>query len=234
MFQYSTEETFQDGQTIVEEGDSGDWIYVVESGEVEISKKVYGEKAIIDVLKPGGVFGEIAFFTKAPRTATARAIGVTKVGIIDRNFIDHELNKLSGSFQTILNSLALRLRKTTDIAMQVKLRRKIPRAPKVLSLSFKSKEGFFDSFSDNINADGAFIKTSKPLAKGERFFLKLVLPNDPKPLKIDCEVCWSQTKPDDPALRHPGMGIKFINISNADKNRLKEELSEVDSSSNRQ
>ena len=40
MFKISSYETFQDGQTIFEEGSHGDWIYVVEEGEVEISKPV--------------------------------------------------------------------------------------------------------------------------------------------------------------------------------------------------
>ena len=207
---------------------------MIESGEVEISKKILGETVVIEILKPGDAFGELGFITKAPRTATARAVGTTKVGIIDRNFLDHELNKLSSGFQFVLRSIASRLRKTTEIASQAKLRRQSPRINKALSLSFKSKGGFIDAFSENLSADGIFIKTSKPLAKGERFFLKLMLPNDPESLTIDCEVCWSQTKPDDPALRHPGMGIKFIKISNADKKRLKEELSKVDSTSNRQ
>ena len=38
MFQIASYETFQDGQIIFEDGSNGDWIYVVEEGEVEISK----------------------------------------------------------------------------------------------------------------------------------------------------------------------------------------------------
>jgi len=227
MFQFSTEETLQDGETIFEEGNSGDWVYVIQSGAVEISKKVMGEKVVVEVLKPGDVFGELGFIAKTPRTATARSVGVTKVGIIDRNFLDHELNKLSGSFKTVLISLALRLRKTTDIAMQVKLRRKNPRVPKVLSLAFKTKEGFIDAFSDNLSADGIFIRTSKPLAKEEQFLLKLTLPGYSEQLKIDCEVCWSQIKPVDPSLRHPGMGARFTKISKADRQKVIAELAKA-------
>ena len=224
MFQFSTEETYNDGEAIFAEGASGDWIYVIQSGSVEISKMVMGEKVIIEILKPGDVFGELGFISKTPRTATARAVGPTRVGIIDRTFLDHELNKLSGSFKTVLQSLALRLRKTTDIATQINLRRKSPRVPKVLSLGFKTKGGFIDAFSDNLSADGIFIRTSKPLPKGERFILKLTLPNAKEPLKIDCEVSWSQTKPDDPALRHPGMGSRFTRISKTDRQKVMEEI----------
>jgi len=39
MFQTAIEEKYTDGQIIFKEGSSGDWIYVIESGAVEISKK---------------------------------------------------------------------------------------------------------------------------------------------------------------------------------------------------
>jgi len=148
-YKFATEEIYDDGDTIFKEGNSGDWIYVIQSGSVEISKNVMGEKVVIEVLKTGDVFGELGFITKSPRTATATAIGSTQLGIIDRNFLDHEMNKLSGSFKTVLHTLATRLRKTTDAATQVKLRRNNSRLSKVLSLTFKTKEGFIDSFSDN-------------------------------------------------------------------------------------
>jgi uncharacterized protein (TIGR02266 family) len=97
-------------------------------------------------------------------------------------------------------------------------------------LTFKTKEGFIDSFSDNLSADGIFIRTTKPLAKGERFALKLMLPEDPEPLNIDCEVCWSQIEPKDPSLRYPGMGAKFLNMSKTDRQKLKAELEVAGSS----
>ena len=53
MFQTAIEEKYTDGQIIFKEGSSGDWIYVIESGAVEISKKIGGEKVVMVVLKPG-------------------------------------------------------------------------------------------------------------------------------------------------------------------------------------
>ena len=34
------DETYHDGQIIFEEGSSGDWVYIIQSGSVEISKMV--------------------------------------------------------------------------------------------------------------------------------------------------------------------------------------------------
>ncbi len=118
MLQVASYETFDDGQTIFKEGDNGDWVYVIDSGSVELSKLINGKKVVIEVLQEEEVFGEMAFIANIPRTATAMAIGKTTIGILDRAFLDEELNKLSGSFQAILRSLVLRLKKATDALTQ--------------------------------------------------------------------------------------------------------------------
>jgi CRP-like cAMP-binding protein len=118
MFQIAEYETFKDGQVIFEEGSNGDWIYVVEEGEVEISKKMEDQRLVIEVLKPGDIFGEIAYIDKEPRSGTATAKGETVVGIVDRDFFDKEFNKLSAEFQKILKTVALRLRRTTDDSLK--------------------------------------------------------------------------------------------------------------------
>jgi CRP/FNR family transcriptional regulator, cyclic AMP receptor protein len=118
MFQISSYETFQDGQIIFEEGSNGDWIYVVEEGEVEISKKIDGKRVAIETLKDGDIFGEMSYIDKIPRSATATAKGTVVVGILDRDFFDAEFNKISADFQKILKTVAFRLRKTTDRAIK--------------------------------------------------------------------------------------------------------------------
>ena len=117
MFKIASYETFQDGQIIFEEGSNGDWIYVVEEGEVEISKNVGGRKIVIETLKEDDIFGEIAYIDKTPRSATATAKGMTVVGIIDRDFFDAEFNKISADLQKVLKTVAFRLRKTTEKAV---------------------------------------------------------------------------------------------------------------------
>lgn len=118
MFKIASYETFQDGQIIFEEGSNGDWIYVVEEGEVEISKNVGGQKIVVETLKESDVFGETAYIDKAPRSARATARGTTVVGIIDRDFFDAEFNKLSADFQKILKTVAFRLRKVTQKSVE--------------------------------------------------------------------------------------------------------------------
>lgn len=114
MFQIASYETFKDGQVIFQEGTHGDWIYLIEEGSVEISKKIKGQRMVIEILPRGEIFGEMAFISKMPRTATATAIGETTVGIIDRDYYDHEFNKMPDDFRQVFNTVAARLKKATD------------------------------------------------------------------------------------------------------------------------
>lgn len=224
MFQIATEETFQDGQVIFEEKSHGDWIYLIDSGEVEIYMKAGKEEVVIDTLQPGDVFGEISFFTRLPRTTSAKAVGTVTLGIIDRTFIDEEFNRLSSDFRTLLNSLVLKLLKHNEKACQPQFQREAPRRHKVLNLTYKSRKGFIKAFSSNLSADGIFIKTDNPLAVGEQFVLNLNLPDSSAPLTIKCEVSWSQTDKEDLAKHPPGMGVAFIDISPADRQKIKKQL----------
>ncbi|MBC8434076.1 cyclic nucleotide-binding domain-containing protein [Desulfobacula sp.] len=224
MFQIASEETYQDGQIIFKEGSAGDWIYTIEEGAVELYKQVGAEKIVVSVLQSGDMFGELAYFAGIRRTVSTRAVGATTVGIIDRSLLDKEYNRLSGDFRMILKNLVLRFEKAIEITTDPRLRRKSPRIPKTLALSFKSKAGFIKAFSEDISTGGMFIKTTKPLAKGEQFILKLKLPDASETIKINCEVSWNRTETSDPVKQPLGMGINFIKISPKDHHRLKKEL----------
>jgi len=126
MLPITNYETYQDGQIIFEEGSHGDWLYEIDSGSVEISKKFKENKVVIEILQSGDIFGELAFIARVPRTASARAIGETTIGIIDRIFLDEEYNKLSQHFQSILKTLALRLEKTTKALMDTNIDKTSP------------------------------------------------------------------------------------------------------------
>lgn len=231
MYDFSTEETYQDGQIVYEEGSTGDWIYVIESGAVELSKKRGEEKVVVDILGPGDVFGEISFVAGVHRTVTAKVIGTTMLKGIDRSLLEQEFNKASGTFRMILKSLAFRLDKATEKATQGKLRREEPRVNKVLSLDYETSEGFIEAFSGDMSVKGLFIKTSKPLAKGDRFILKLQLPDASEALMMDCIVSWNRVDTNDPERRPNGMGVKFADVSTENRQMLKEELMKTVSNS---
>src|SRR6185312_4252475 len=65
---------FAAGQEIFKEGDTGDGVFVVKSGLVEISGLVGPNvRHIFSRVKPGDIFGEMAVLENKPRSASAIA-----------------------------------------------------------------------------------------------------------------------------------------------------------------
>ncbi|TMW67765.1 hypothetical protein Poli38472_007437 [Pythium oligandrum] len=77
---------FRQGTTILKQGDSGDYFYVVESGRCEIArKKPNVREAVVDrVIGRGASFGEAALLYNSRRGASVRAVEDTKVWCMDR------------------------------------------------------------------------------------------------------------------------------------------------------
>lgn len=225
MYPIASEESYKDGQIIFKEGSSGDWVYVILSGSVEISKMVGGRKFLISVLKPGEVFGELGFFGRIRRTATSRAIGETTIGILDRTILDNEFNKLSAEFRSIVVALVRRFEDAINRACESAVRSE-GRATKSLSLTFKDHQSFLKAYTTNIAPGGLFIKTESPFSQGEQFFLKLQLPDISEPLRINCEVAWAR-RPGDDERRPAGMGVRFCEMSESDTQILKKYLKAV-------
>ena len=114
MSKVESYKTFHDGQIIFEDGSNSDGIYLVKQGEVEISKNVGDQKIVIEIIREGDIFGEMALIDKSPRSATAAAKGTAVVGVLNRDFFDSEFNKVSADFQKIIKTVAFRLRITTE------------------------------------------------------------------------------------------------------------------------
>lgn len=218
IYPIASEEHYTDGQVIFQEGSGGDWVYVIQSGEVEISKTITGKKYVLSVLGPGEVLGELGYLGVIKRTATARAIGETIVGIIDRTFLDKEFNNLSGFFRAILVTAVKRFRNQLERSCEF-TSRKDGRVQKRLSLAFKDRQTFVKAYTENISKGGLFIRTDRPLKEGEQFLLALGLADSPEPINVTCEVVWTRTQSEG-ETRPSGMGVKFCEISQQDTKLL--------------
>jgi len=69
-----TEQHFKFGQTVFKEGDPGNRLFIIATGEVRVSRQVpgSGEEALA-VLKPGACFGEMSIFDRSERSTDAIA-----------------------------------------------------------------------------------------------------------------------------------------------------------------
>ncbi|XP_036382682.1 cGMP-dependent protein kinase 1 [Megalops cyprinoides] len=72
--------TVTKGCCVIQEGDDGSLVYVLEEGKVEVTKE--GQK--LCTMDPGKVFGELAILYNCTRTATVTALTDIKLWAIDR------------------------------------------------------------------------------------------------------------------------------------------------------
>jgi CRP-like cAMP-binding protein len=107
-------ETYKDGQPILKEGSHGEGTYVILAGKVRIIKKIDGEPVTIAELEENEYFGEMSFLDRQPRSASAVAVGEVKLGLLDKDYLEEEINKTSEDFRSILIALTNRLRHTTS------------------------------------------------------------------------------------------------------------------------
>ncbi|MEM9303192.1 MAG: cyclic nucleotide-binding domain-containing protein [Pseudomonadota bacterium] len=63
---------YEPGQSVVEQGEPGDYFYMIAQGECEVMRNVNGLAFPIATLEPGESFGEEALISGMPRNATVR------------------------------------------------------------------------------------------------------------------------------------------------------------------
>lgn len=79
---------YSDGEIIIRQGDKGDCMYVVQSGQVEVVKEINGQCLPLAILCKGEIFGEMAIFENEAHAATVRAVGSARILTIDQmNFM---------------------------------------------------------------------------------------------------------------------------------------------------
>lgn len=84
---------YEENQVIFLEHEPGHQLYILQEGEVRITKVVENQEVLLNVLKPGDIFGEMAILENLPRTASAFAASKVKVmGVSKNNFDQLVLN----------------------------------------------------------------------------------------------------------------------------------------------
>ena len=113
----SNEETYESGETIIEEGTQGDWVYIILEGQVKVTKRTEAGIVTIDTLKKDAIFGEMALFGKAQaeRSASVTATGgAVKVGVLDFQQLLKDYESILPALKSLITSLIRRLKETND------------------------------------------------------------------------------------------------------------------------
>lgn len=86
-------QSFTPGENIIEEGDSGDSIFVIKSGHAKVVAHILGKEMELATLSDNDVFGEVAFLTGRPRTASVTAIDKIEVMEFNRLILEDIFEK---------------------------------------------------------------------------------------------------------------------------------------------
>jgi len=103
------------GQIVFNYGDPGHALYIVRSGEVEIYiKNDQGEKIVLEISKPGDIFGEVSLLDDGPRTAWVAAVTGVELLRLDREHFEDYVRRYTPAALNLLSVAARRLRKSDD------------------------------------------------------------------------------------------------------------------------
>ena len=112
---YSRLETYRDGETIFLKGSPGRGMMAVLRGEVRISAPSSdGREIVLNIIRPGEIFGEIALLDGKDRSANAEAIGNCVLFVIERRDFLPFIEKRPGLALRLLAMMCERLRRTTQ------------------------------------------------------------------------------------------------------------------------
>lgn len=109
LFRNATDfKTFSAGETIFQEGQPGDVMYIVKEGEVNVL--VHG-MVIYTIRGPGGMLGEMALIDTQPRSATAVAKTACKLIPIDQKRFTFLVQQTPFFAVEVMRTMAERLRR---------------------------------------------------------------------------------------------------------------------------
>lgn len=125
--------TVAEGESLFSIGDSGESLYIVKSGEIELFiRDTAGQKIVLKIAVRDDLFGEISMLDNRPRSATAVALMDSEVFVLDRDDLlllfqkkpDSGLNMLAaicGMLRDADDLLRTRVARNVNVEMEEKL-----------------------------------------------------------------------------------------------------------------
>ncbi len=104
------EQVYPDGAVIIPEGEEGDEMYVIASGQARVTKQYAGIEKHLATRGVGEFIGEMAIIESTPRSATLHAEGEVRTLVIDGNAFKSILRDRPEVSFAVLRGLSRRLR----------------------------------------------------------------------------------------------------------------------------
>lgn len=105
--------SYTDGETVFREGEHGSSAFVLQAGNIVISRNVSGEDHELAVIGPGSIFGEMALIDDQPRMATAKVQGNATIVTITKSMYSEKLKNSDPFIRALLRILVETVRETS-------------------------------------------------------------------------------------------------------------------------
>jgi len=120
LARFATTREYEQGATIVRQGDTSMSLYVVLSGRVRVNRESEGGGGAVEVeqLGPGGAFGEMGLIEDLPRAATVVAEEPTNCALLAKWDFQNELREDPEIALSLLPVLTSRIRELDSLLAQ--------------------------------------------------------------------------------------------------------------------
>ena len=103
------------GESVFEEGDPGDSLYVIVTGKMKLARTSGdGRESLLSVLGPGEMFGELSLFDPGPRHSTGYVVSDSELISLGNDALRGFLAEHPEVAMQMLAGLAHRLRRTNE------------------------------------------------------------------------------------------------------------------------
>lgn len=138
----ATVRSYAKNAIIVNEGDEGNSLFVIESGSVKaFLSDENGKEVVLSTQGPGEYFGDLALFDDEPRSASVMALEPCKVMIITKNQLREAIAEDPQIGFSLLHGLAVRVRVLTENVRTLALLDVFGRLVKTLYMLAVEKDG---------------------------------------------------------------------------------------------
>ena len=115
LLQRMSKTRIERGDTLFQEGDAGDRLYIITSGKVKLGRKSPdGRENLLAILGPGEMLGELSLFDPGARTATATAVAGTDLVGLSHPELSEFVSTRPEVAMKLLGAIARRLRRTNE------------------------------------------------------------------------------------------------------------------------
>lgn len=109
---------YRDGEIVINKGDEGTCLFVIQEGQVEVFDEKEDSEVKIAELGASEFFGEMGLFEKDVRSCTVRAKGNAKILTIDKKNFYKTIQKDPTLAYRLLQKMSFRLRELNKKVLQ--------------------------------------------------------------------------------------------------------------------